>query len=101
MNSYILLIALANVATLISGGVLAVLAHRAFRRTRVDALRVTTIGFGCVVVGAGGGGVLYALGKPLMEGILFQSVCTATGMSVLVYSLYRTPEASTVSQSTG
>lgn len=101
MNSYHLLIALANVATLISGGMLAVLAHRAFRRTRADALKATTIGFGCVVVGAAGGSMLYSLGEPLMEAMLFQSVCTATGMSVLVYSLYRTRGGSTVPQSTG
>ena len=101
MNSYILLIALANVATLLSGGALAVLASRAFRRTRADALRATAVGFGCLVVGAGGAGVLYLFGNALMQGMLFQSVCTATGVSVLVYSLYRTPGESTLPQSTG
>lgn len=94
MTTYTLLLTLANAVTLITGSILAVFAHRAFRRTHLDALEAATVGFGCLVVGGVGASVLYTVGGTIRGGVLFQSVCTAAGVSVLLYSLYRTPSQS-------
>ncbi|MFW6321232.1 MAG: DUF7521 family protein [Halohasta sp.] len=96
MTMYTLLLTLTNAVTLITGGILAVFAHRAFRRTHVDALETATVGFGCLVVGGGGATILYTVGGTIRGGVLLQSVCTAAGVSILLYSLYRTPEQSTL-----
>jgi len=84
----VLLVA-AQTATLVFGGVITLLAFRAFRRTGSSALRALAIGVGLLTAGALVGGILHELlGVRLEIGVVVQSVFTAVGFAVLTYSLY-------------
>jgi len=100
MHHYIPIIILANVATLLGAGCIAVLAYRAFRRTRTAALKTAAIGFLCLIAGAAMGSVLYLLSDDLVAGLVVQSMLTASGVLLLVYSLYSTPMAPQLPNST-
>ena len=100
MDPYTPLIILANVATLLGAGCIAVLAYRAFRRTRAVALKTAVVGFLCLIAGAALGNVLYLLHDDLVAGLIVQSMLTASGVLVLVYSLYLTPTAPQLPNST-
>lgn len=94
MNDYTLLIAAGNAATLVTGGAVAVLASRAFRRTGSSALRAVAIGFGVIVAGSVGGGAVHLLGDNVALGVAVQSSATAGGFAMLLYSLYTETETS-------
>ncbi len=100
MDHYTAVIILANVATLLGGGLIALLAHRAFRRTRTTALKTAAVGFLCLIAGAAAGNVLYLLNDDLVAGLIVQSTLTASGVLLLVYSLYATPMAPRLPNST-
>lgn len=88
MDEYALLIAAANTATLVTGGAVAALAYRAFRRTGSAALRAVAVGFGFIVVGSVGGAVAHLGAGNVGLGVAVQSGFTAAGFTVLLYSLY-------------
>ncbi|ELY46053.1 DUF7521 family protein [Natronorubrum sulfidifaciens] len=88
MNEYTLLIAISNTATLLTGGAVALLSYRAFRRTGSGALRAVAIGFGLIVVGSLGGALAHLLGGNVGLGVTIQSAFTAGGFTILLYSLY-------------
>ncbi|OLZ42378.1 hypothetical protein A6E15_16005 [Natrinema saccharevitans] len=88
MNEYTLPIAIANTATVLTGGAIASLAYRAFRRTGSAALRAVAGGFGVIVVGSILGGGVHLLGDTMGLGIALQSSATALGFAILLYSLY-------------
>lgn len=88
MNDYTLFIAAANTATVLTGGAVALLAYRAFRRTGSAALRAVTVGFGAIVVGSVLGGAIHLLGGAVALGVVLQSTVTAVGFGILLYSLY-------------
>jgi len=93
MEHYTSIIVVANAATLLGAGVIALLAHRAFRRTQTTALKTAAGGFGCLIVAAAVGNVLYLMSDELVAGLIVQSILTASGVLLLVYSLYSTPMA--------
>ncbi|MBZ6495037.1 DUF7521 family protein [Natrinema longum] len=103
MNDYTLFIATANTATVLTGGAVALLAYRAFRRTGATALRAVAVGFGVIVVGSllGGGVHLFGgslgVGNPVGLGVAIQSGATALGFGILLYSLYAETADMTVS----
>lgn len=83
-------IALAVVKTLILiiGGLVAYLAHRAYRRTGTESLRLLSYGFSLVVFGVLLAGVTFELiGVSLRLGILVESLFVLIGMSIIAYSL--------------
>ncbi|AQL43894.1 hypothetical protein BV210_14795 [Halorientalis sp. IM1011] len=83
------LLAAAKAVTLLFGGILTLLSARAYRRTGSPALRALAVGIGLVTVGAILGGVLHRiLGLTLQTSATLQSVFTAFGFGVLLYSLY-------------
>lgn len=88
MDRYTLLVSIANAATLLTGGAIAVLAHRAFRRTESAALRAVAVGFGFVVLGSIGGGVIHLVGGNVRLAVTIQSTFVAGGFAILLYSLY-------------
>ncbi|MFC4540838.1 hypothetical protein ACFO5R_02710 [Halosolutus amylolyticus] len=88
MNEYTLLIAAGNTATLVTGGAVATLAYRAFRRTGSPALRALALGFACIVLGSVVGGAIHLLGGNVGLGVAAQSSATAGGFGVLLYSLF-------------
>jgi hypothetical protein len=90
MTPYIdLTILVAKTAILLLGGSITYYALRAFARTGSSSLRALGIGFGVVTVGALIGGVSHRIiGADLAVGIAIDSLLTALGFGVIVYSLY-------------
>jgi hypothetical protein len=79
----------AKTVSLLAGGLVTLLAARAYRRTGAAPLRALAVGFGLFTVGAlFGGGLHYLVGTDLATGVVVQSVFTALGLGTLVYSLY-------------
>ncbi|TYT63739.1 DUF7521 family protein [Natrialba swarupiae] len=88
MNEYTLIIAVANAATLLTGGAVATLAFKAFRRTGLRPLRAVATGFAFIVVGSVFGGFAHLLGGNVALGVAIQSSFVAGGFAILLYSLY-------------
>ena len=90
MSVYIeIAIIVAKTAILLLGGSITFYALRAFRRTGDPSLRALGIGFGVVTVGALIGGVSHQIIRAdLAVGIAIDSLLTAIGFAVIVYSLY-------------
>ncbi|WP_254762422.1 DUF7521 family protein [Natrinema marinum] len=88
MNEYALPIAVANTATVLTGGAIAMLAYRAFRRTGAAALRAVAVGFAVIVAGSVLGGCIHLLWDAVALGVALQSAVTALGFAILLYSLY-------------
>lgn len=75
--------------TLLLGGLITYYAYKAYRRTQSRALWALTIGFGFITVGSLIAGVLDQLtGLPTTTGIAVESLLTAVGFGVILYSLY-------------
>lgn len=88
-NDTTVLLVVTKTVTLILGAPTTFLAYRAFRRGRTPALRALTIGFGLVTVGSALGGTLsHVADVGFALGVGIESLVTAAGFSVLVYSLY-------------
>ncbi|EMA65057.1 DUF7521 family protein [Halorubrum kocurii] len=89
MNTYInLFIIVAKTAILVLGGSITYYALRAYGRTGNPSLRALGIGFGVVTFGALIGGVSHQIiGSTLAVGIAINSLLTAIGFGVIVYSL--------------
>ena len=89
MNSITLLLVVTKTVTLILGALITFFAYRAFRRQGIPALRALVVGFGLVTLGAAAGGTLHHVaGLGFTLGVVIESLMTATGFAVLVYSLY-------------
>jgi hypothetical protein len=89
MNQMTILPVATKTVTLVLGALITSLAYRAFRRRKEPALRALMIGFGLVTLGSAAGGVLYHLaGVAFTLGVSVESLVTAAGFAVLVYSLY-------------
>ncbi len=88
-NETTVLLVVTKTVTLILGALITFLAYRAFRRQGAPALRALMIGFGLVTVGSALGGALYHVADiGFTLGVGIESLVTAAGFSVLVYSLY-------------
>ncbi|WP_123619319.1 hypothetical protein [Halorubrum sp. CSM-61] len=89
MNTYInLFVIVAKTAILVLGGSITYYALRAYGRTGNPSLRALGIGFGIVTIGALIGGVSHQIiGSSLAVGIAINSLLTAIGFGVIVYSL--------------
>jgi threonine/homoserine/homoserine lactone efflux protein len=89
MNNTTALLVVTKTVTLILGALITFLASRAYRRQRARALRALMVGFGLVTVGSALGGALYHVADVgFTLGVSIESLVTAAGFSVLVYSLY-------------
>jgi len=74
MDGYTLLIAVTNTVTLLAGGLVALLAYRAFRRTDTLALRAVAVGFGFMSSERPSAGC-YTLVRPKWSSVLRSKVC--------------------------
>jgi hypothetical protein len=88
MVHYIAIVALKTLV-LILGGLITYFALKAHRRTGEPALRALAIGFGIVTLGALTAGALDQVLRAEQElALLAESLLTAVGFGVIVYSLY-------------
>nr|WP_303650302.1 hypothetical protein [Halalkalicoccus sp. NIPERK01] len=77
--------------TLVFGGLITYFAYSAYRRTRIPALRALTFGFGAVTLGAFLAGAAHqAFGLDTDIVLVIESVLTAIGFGIILYSLYTT-----------
>lgn len=84
------LVVVLKTVTLLLGGLITLLAARAYLRTGAAALRLLAVGFGLVTLGsllAGGLDQVLAVGRD--DALLVESALTALGFGVIVRSLYR------------
>lgn len=82
-------IVLAKIATLVLGGLITYYAYKAYRRTRAPSLRALSIGFSVVTVGALVAGLVHQFTPiDILYSVLVQSLLTAVGFGVIMYSLY-------------
>ena len=89
MNNTTALLVVTKTVTLILGALITFLAYRAYRRQRARALRALMVGFGLVTAGSALGGALYHVADVgFTLGVSIESLVTAAGFGVLVYSLY-------------
>ena len=83
-----LLIIVAKTAIMMLGGSITYYALRAYGRTGDPSLRALGVGFGVVTFGALIGGISHQIiGSDLAVGIAINSLLTAVGFGVIVYSL--------------
>lgn len=79
--------------TLVLGGLITLLAYRAYRRTGDRALGLLSLGFAIVTCGTFLAGVAdQVLRADFQIGLLIESALIAVGFLVIVYSLYTTAE---------
>lgn len=79
----------AKTLTLVLGGLITLLALRAYRRTGARELRALAIGFGIITFGALLAGITdVVFGLPFQASALVESLVTAVGFAVIIYSLY-------------
>lgn len=77
------------ITTIILGGLIAVLAHRASRRSDSTPMRLFSVGFGTLTAGLALSGVIAVLFSiDAKGGLLIQGVFVLLGLAILLRSLY-------------
>jgi len=83
------IIIVAKTAILLLGGSITYYALQAYGRTGDPSLRALGVGFGVVTIGALIGGISHQIiGTDLAVGIAINSLLTAIGFGIIVYSLF-------------
>ena len=89
MSHLATLIVLLKSITLLLGLTITYLAYKAFRRTESAALRSLTLGFALVTLGALLAGIVDQIVRLSTDlALVVESILTAAGFAVIVYSLY-------------
>ena len=89
MSQTMLAILLIKTVILSLGGGIALIAYKAHRRTGASSLRALALGFGVITFGALLAGIAHQLlGVALETGVLINSLLTAIGFGIIMYSLY-------------
>lgn len=71
------------------GGGIACIAYKAHRRTGAGSLRALAFGFSIITFGALLAGIAHQLlGVALETGVLINSLLTAIGFAIIMYSVY-------------
>ncbi|ELZ00190.1 hypothetical protein C482_08958 [Natrialba chahannaoensis JCM 10990] len=83
------LLAVVKIVVLVLGGIVALLAYRAYVRTQIDGLQYFSIGFVIITVGTFLVGFLHHIvGISVTAGMLLESVIIGSGFLVMIYALY-------------
>lgn len=76
-------------AILVLGGLITYYAYTAYQRTGSSSLRALAGGFALVVLGSLIGGAMHTVvGVDILLSLVFDSLFTAAGFALLLYSLY-------------
>ncbi|RRJ34218.1 DUF7521 family protein [Halocatena pleomorpha] len=82
------IIAIKTVILLLGSGI-TYIAFKAYRRTGALSLRALALGFGVITIGALLAGIAHQLlDVALQTGVLINSLLTAIGFGIIIYSLY-------------
>lgn len=89
MDPLQLLIVASNVVTVVLGGLVTMLAVRAYSRTESTPLRALAVGFGCITAGSIVSGLLHQVGfVTLLGGVAVQNVFVAAGFTFVAIALF-------------
>lgn len=89
MNQTMLAILVLKSVILVLGGGITVIGYKAYKRTGAVSLRALTLGFGIITFGALLAGIAHqVLGVAFETGVLVNSLLTAVGFTIIMYSLY-------------
>lgn len=88
-DSIIILLGIVKIAALVLGGVVSLLAYRAYQRTQIEGLQYFAVGLMVITIGTFLVGVLHHIfGIPSVQGMLFESLIACGGFLVMIYGLY-------------
>ncbi|RBI59490.1 hypothetical protein DMJ13_23090 [halophilic archaeon] len=89
IDNLVVLLGVIKIAALVLGGIVSLLAYRAYQRTQIDGLQYFAIGLIVITIGTFLVGVLHhLLGVPSVQGMLFESLIVCTGFLIMIYGLY-------------
>lgn len=85
----VLLVVVVKITALILGGVVSVLAYRAYERTRIAGLQYFAAGLAVITIGTVLVGAFHHLGgASVTAGMLLESVIICAGFAVMIVGLY-------------
>jgi len=88
-DSIIILLGIVKIAALVLGGIVSLLAYRAYQRTQIEGLQYFAVGLMVITIGTFLVGVLHHIfGIPSVQGMLFESLIACGGFLVMIYGLY-------------
>lgn len=89
MDLLIVLLVVVKIVALVLGGVVSVLAYRAYERTRIAGLQYFAAGLAVITIGTVLVGVFHHLGgASVTVGMILESVIICAGFAVMVIGLY-------------
>ncbi|PGF14559.1 MULTISPECIES: DUF7521 family protein [Halobacteriales] len=88
-DSIIILLGIVKIAALVLGGIVSLLAYRAYQRTQIEGLQYFAVGLMVITIGTFLVGILHHIfGIPSVQGMLFESLIACGGFLVMIYGLY-------------
>jgi hypothetical protein len=88
-DALIVLLGVVKISALVLGGIVSVLAYRAYRRTQIEGLQFFAVGLLVITIGTVLVGILHhVFGIPSVQGMLFESLVACGGFLVMIYGLY-------------
>ncbi|QIB74589.1 hypothetical protein GL213_07985 [Halogeometricum borinquense] len=91
MNISIILLVVVKIVALVLGGIVSLMAYRAYNRTRIAGLQFFAIGLAVITLGTFLVGVFHHLGGASATiGMLLESVIISIGFVVMIYGLKQT-----------
>jgi len=89
MEVLIVLLVGVKIAALVLGGIVSILAYRAYERTRIAGLQYFAAGLAVITIGTVLVGAFHHLGgASVTAGMLLESVIICAGFAVMVVGLY-------------
>lgn len=88
-SALVVVLGIVKVAALVLGGIVTLLAYRAYRRTNIDGLQYFSFGLLVITIGTFLIGVLHHIfGVPVVPGMLLESLILCAGFGIMIYGLY-------------
>lgn len=88
-DAVIVLLGAVKIGALVLGGIVSLLAYRAYERTQLEGLQYFAVGLLVITIGAFLVGVLHHIfGIPSVQGMLFESLVACGGFLIMIYGLY-------------
>ncbi|ELY49322.1 DUF7521 family protein [Natronolimnohabitans innermongolicus] len=85
-----LLLAGVKVAVLVLGGVVSVMAYKAYVRTQIEGLQYFAAGLFVITLGIFLAGILHhVVGMSSVAGLLIESLLICVGFLIMIFALYR------------
>jgi uncharacterized membrane protein len=91
MEPLVALLLVVKLAALVLGGVVSLMAYRAYDRTRIAGLQYFAMGLAVITLGTVLVGAFHHLGgASITLGMVLESVIICAGFVVMIFGLYRT-----------